>query len=135
MQACYSANATFSDAAFKNLNANEVKAMWAMLIGSAKDMEVNFSHIKATPDGATAQWEATYTFSATGRKVFNKIDATFTIADGKIVAHRDKFNFYTWAKQAFGLTGLILGWTDFFRQKVSNGAKQKLAAYMLKNPN
>lgn len=133
MQACYAANATFNDAAFNNLNANEVKAMWAMLISNAKDMEINFRDIKATPSGATAHWEASYTFSATGRKVLNKIDASFVIKDGKIVIHNDKFNFYAWAKQAFGLKGLLLGWTDFFKQKVSNGAKQKLAAYMLKN--
>lgn len=132
MQACYADNATFNDEAFNKLNAAEVKAMWQMLISSAKDMQISFSQIKATDNGATAHWEASYTFSATGRKVLNKIDATFVIEDGKIVAHYDEFNFYTWAKQAFGLTGLILGWTSFFKQKVSDGAMQKLTAYMLK---
>lgn len=130
MQECYSDQATFNDAAFVNLNAKEVRAMWEMLIKGGKDMRVEFSNVRADEHGATAHWEANYTFSATGRKVLNQIDASFIIENGKILRHIDHFDFYTWSKQALGLPGLLLGWTSFLKNKVRKQASAKLAAYM-----
>ena len=130
MQGCYSDQATFSDPVFTDLNAQQVRAMWAMLIQSGKDMRVEFTAVKATEDGAAAHWDAYYTFSATGRKVWNQVDAQFIIENGKIVQHRDQFDFHKWSKQALGLTGMLLGWTSFLRNKVKKQASDKLAAYM-----
>ncbi len=132
MQECYSDQATFSDAAFVGLNAKEVRAMWAMLIKGGKDMRVEFSNIRADEHGVTAHWDAYYTFSATGRKVLNQIDASFIIENGKILKHTDHFDFYTWSKQALGLPGFLLGWTSFLKNKVRKQASAKLAAYMAK---
>ena len=130
MQDCYSDQATFSDPVFTDLNAQQVRAMWAMLIQSGKDMRVEFTAVKATENGGTAHWDAYYTFSATGRKVWNQVDAVFIIENGKIVQHQDHFDFYKWSKQALGLPGILLGWTSFLRNKVKKQASEKLAAYM-----
>ncbi|TKC55839.1 nuclear transport factor 2 family protein [Pedobacter hiemivivus] len=131
MQDCYAADATFSDPAFTNLNAAEVRSMWAMLLKSGKDMRIEFKNIKGNEDGATAEWDAWYTFSATGNKVHNSIKASFLIENGKIVKHTDHFNFYRWARQSLGLTGILLGWTSFLRNKVSTTAKKKLKSFMV----
>lgn len=130
MQDCYADDAIFNDAVFKDLNAHQVKAMWQMLIVKGKDLKLEFKNISETETGAKAHWDAFYTFSATGKKVVNRIDATFEIENGKIVKHTDDFNFYTWAKQAFGFTGLLLGWSNFFRQKVAVQARKNLANFM-----
>lgn len=132
MQSCYADAAVFNDAVFKNLNSAEVKAMWEMLCKRGKDLQLEFSNIQTTENSATAHWQASYTFSATGRKVINNINAKFEIENGKIVKHTDSFNFYTWAKQAFGFTGTLLGWTTFFKNKVQNGAMANLVIFMKK---
>ena len=133
MQGCYADNATFSDEAFKNLNASQVRAMWEMLISRGKDLTLIFKNVQATPNGATAEWVAYYTFSKTGRKVENHIKASFIIENGKIVQHLDQFNFHKWSKQALGTVGLLLGWTSFFQNKVSETAMSGLADFMKKN--
>lgn len=132
MQQCYADDASFSDEAFVNLNSSQVKAMWEMLCKRGKDMQLQYSDVQATENGGSAKWEATYTLSSTGRKVVNRIQAQFVISDGKIVKHTDNFNFYTWAKQAFGFTGVLLGWTSFFKNKVRKGAMENLNAFMQK---
>lgn len=132
MQQCYADNAVFSDEAFVNLNSEQVKAMWEMLCKRGKDMKLLYSDVVATENGGSAKWEATYTLSSTGRKVVNRIQAQFVIENGKIVKHTDSFNFYTWAKQAFGFTGVLLGGTSFFKNKVRKGAMQNLNAFMKK---
>lgn len=135
MQDCYSDQATFSDPVFSHLDAAALRAMWAMLIHSGKDMRIEFSAVKATEQGANAHWDAHYTFSATGRKVWNQVDAQFIIENGKIIHHEDHFDFYKWSKQSLGLTGMLLGWTSFLRNKIRKQASAKLAAYMSrKNP-
>lgn len=131
MQECYADNATFSDAVFKDLDANQVKAMWQMLITSAKDFKIEFSKVAANQEITTAHWDAYYLFSRTGNNVINRIDANFIIENGKIVKHTDSFNFYTWAKQAFGTTGLLLGWTSFFITKIQKTAKANLDNFMM----
>jgi len=135
MQACYAENATFNDAVFKNLNAKQVRAMWEMLITSAKDFKIEFSNVSANENAAKAHWDAYYTFSRTGNKVINRIDATFEIENGKIIKHTDDFNFYTWAKQALGTTGLLLGWTSFLKNKIQTTALENLEKFLLRKQN
>lgn len=132
MQGCYADNAVFNDAVFTNLNAAQVKAMWQMLISTAKDFKIEFSKISSDGKLVYAHWDAYYTFSKTGNKVINRIDATFEIENGKIVKHTDDFNFYTWAKQAFGTTGLLLGWTSVLKNKIRETAMQNLNKFMKK---
>ena len=133
MQDCYADNAVFSDSVFKNLNSSQVKTMWQMLITTGKDLNLEFKDIKATDKNGSAHWDAYYTFSKTGNKVINRIDATFTFENGKIVSHTDHFDFYTWAKQALGITGLLLGWTSILKNKVQKSAMESLNAFMNKN--
>lgn len=134
MQDCYSENATFSDPVFTSLNAAELRSMWAMLIKNGKDMYLEFKNIKGNENGATAEWDAWYTFSATGNKVHNSIKASFVIENGKIIKHIDHFNFFRWAGQALGLTGKLLGWTSFVKNKIRTRAKNNLQSFMIKKP-
>jgi len=135
MQTCYADDATFSDPVFNDLNAEQVRAMWAMLLKSGKDLQIEFDNLKNTEDGATANWNAYYTFSATGKKVVNKITASFVIEEGKIVKHQDNFNFHNWSKQALGFAGLLLGWTSFLKSKIRKKAMKNLEAYMTQREN
>ncbi len=132
MQNCYHNDATFSDEAFKNLNSQQVKAMWQMLITRGTDLALIFNNCVADDTKGSAHWEATYTFSKTGRKVINKIDATFEFKDGKIFKHVDSFDFHKWSSQALGIMGTLLGWTGFLQNKVSQTAMEQLKGYMTK---
>ncbi|KIO78371.1 ketosteroid isomerase [Pedobacter lusitanus] len=130
MQECYADHATFNDAAFRNLNTAQVRCMWEMLIKSGKDMRVEYNHVKADEQTGSAEWVAHYTFSATGKKVVNSIKASFRFENGKIVQHEDNFSFYNWSRQALGLPGLLLGWTDFLKNKIRKRAAENLRLYM-----
>ncbi len=130
MQRCYTDNASFTDEAFVNLNAAEVRAMWEMLIKSGKDLTLEYSNIQANDTTGSAMWVATYTFSRTGNKVVNHIQAEFAFSENKIVSHRDHFNFYKWSRQALGLTGWMLGWTSPLQKKVQQTARKSLQAFM-----
>lgn len=133
MQSCYSDKAIFNDPVFVNLNAKQVRAMWEMFCINGKDMEIEFSNIKANETGGSADWKATYIFTTTGKKVINKIMASFVFENGKIVRHTDNFNFYDWAKQALGFTGLLLGWTTFLKNKVQKLGMKALNDYINQN--
>jgi len=111
MAACYAEDVVFSDPAFGELRGERVRDMWRMLCRAGKDLEVRASGIAAAGDRGHAHWEADYTFSATGRKVHNVVDADFVLRDGLIVEHRDSFDFAVWAGQAFGPVGSVLGRT------------------------
>jgi ketosteroid isomerase-like protein len=134
MAACYHPSATFEDPAFGPLDREAACAMWAMLLGRSADLTV--THQVVAEDGltVTARWEARYTFTRTGRPVYNRIEATFTLEDGLLRTHRDHFSFWAWSRQAFGATGLLLGWTPWFHTKVQAEALRALAAYRAKTP-
>eukprot|EP01034_Spumella_vulgaris_P006646 gene6646-8452_t len=98
--------------------------------GAAEHWKLTFSGIDADAQGGKAHWEAHYLFSATGRKVHNIIDGTFTFTpDGLIATHRDSFPFWTWSRQALGTPGLLLGWTPLLRNKVRATAAGNLAKF------
>lgn len=132
MQNLYHDNAVFNDAIFKNLNASQVKAMWEMLIKAGKDMTVTYKNVTTDKENGSAEWNATYTFSRSEKKVVNRVKAGFSFKDGKIIAHTDNFDFYTWAKQALGFSGFLLGWTSLIKNKIQSTAKTNLDHFMNK---
>ena len=130
MAACYHPDVRFSDEVFTDLDGADASGMWQMLCERGKDLKVEFSDIQADGSSGRAHWEAWYTFSATGRPVHNKIDARFEFRDGKIIRHRDTFDFPTWASQALGPTGWLLGWSGFLKNRVRSRAARTLAAFL-----
>jgi limonene-1,2-epoxide hydrolase len=130
MQSFYHPEARFYDPVFENLNSKEVKAMWEMLVTSAKDLRVEVSEIRADEDSGSCRWDAWYTFTATGRNVHNIIYASFKFKDGKIADHRDHFHLWRWSRMALGLTGSLLGWSSLVRNKVRQTAQSRLNKFM-----
>ena len=125
MAALYREDVRFSDPAFGPLVGEHARNMWRMLAERAADLELEFSNVTDT----TAHWEARYTFSQTGRKVHNIIDARFEFKDGKIARHDDVFDFWRWSRQALGVPGLILGWSPMLQNAVRKKALAGLAAF------
>jgi ketosteroid isomerase-like protein len=134
MIACYARDATFSDPAFPALDAVGVAAMWKMLCARGKDLEVVASDIEADAGTGRAHWVATYTYSATGRRVENRIDATFRFRDGLIVRHEDRFDLWRWLRQALGIKGALLGWLPPVQRAMRAQAAKTLADWRTRNP-
>lgn len=133
---CYSDDIIFEDPAFGKLEGIRAKNMWRMLCASQKgqDFKIEASNFMRVEEWGSAHWEARYTFSKTGRRVHNKVDARFLIRDQKIVHHRDAFNLYRWSKQALGITGVLIGWTPFFKKKLQVQTNQMLDKFEQRNP-
>lgn len=134
MAACYAPGVVFSDPVFPRLEGPHAGAMWQMLCERGTDLEVTFRDVTCDDARGSAHWDARYTFSQTGRKVLNRIDATFEFADGAIVKHIDSFDLYRWSRQALGPIGLLLGWSPVVRNKVRKSAAASLAAWERKHP-
>lgn len=130
MAQCYHPAIHFSDPVFPDLQGPAAGAMWAMLCARGTDLRVEASGITADDAAGAARWDAWYTFSGTGRKVHNVIDARFEFRDGRIVRHVDRFSFWRWSRQALGPAGALLGWTTFLRAKVRAQAAHGLARWM-----
>jgi ketosteroid isomerase-like protein len=133
MAACYHADATFRDPVFE-LRGTRVCAMWKMLCSRGADLRIEFSNVAADDSSGSADWQAWYAFSGTGRAVHNIIHADFRFADGLIVAHVDDFDFWRWSRQALGPAGLLLGWTPLLRNKVQREAARALDRFVASAP-
>lgn len=123
----------FSDPVFTDLRGAEAGAMWRMLLGRGADLSVEFRDVVADDEGGRAHWDARYTFSKTGRRVLNRIDASFRFRDGKIVEHRDSFDLHAWTRQALGPIGTLLGWTPLVEVPLRRGAKKELLRFMARS--
>ena len=140
MAICYADHVQFKDEVFTLNGKTEVVGMWTMLCGatlgnpaSKSAWNLVYSGVQTDATTGQAHWDANYLFSKTGRMVLNKIDAKFTFNEaGLIVAHHDSFPFWTWARQALGTPGLLLGWTPFLRTKVQATANAGLQKFLAK---
>ena len=132
MVACYGPQVQFSDPVFTGLQGARAGAMWKMLCERGKDLKIEFRDVRADDKTGSAHWDAWYSFSATGRKVHNSIDASFEFAGGRIVRHTDRFDLHRWASQALGLPGMLLGWTPLLQNKIRAMAAKGLDDYLAK---
>ena len=134
MAACYAPAARFTDPVFRTLEGPRVAAMWRMLCERATDLRVEVSNIAADSRSGSADWEAHYTFTPTGRNVRNVIRASFEFTGGKIGRHQDDFELHVWARQALGPKGLLLGWTPLVQKAIRAQARKSLDAFIKAHP-
>jgi ketosteroid isomerase-like protein len=134
--ACYTDDAVFGDPAFGRLTGGAVKDMWRMLAERSADLSVVLGDHGMADDGRTgwAHWSATYTFTTTGRKVQNEIDATYTFSGGLISEQLDTFPLRRWGAQALGTKGAVLGMTPLLGRGVRKQARSNLADYARADP-
>jgi ketosteroid isomerase-like protein len=134
MGRCYDDNIVFSDPVFPWLEGDVVRKMWEMLCSRGKDLKVYIGKIQLLDEEyATCEWEAHYTFSATGRSVVNKVKAHLRLRNGLITEHSDAFDMYKWCRQALGWKGWLLGWSGFLQNRVRRQAFTGLEKFMQKN--
>jgi hypothetical protein len=133
MVSCYHDNIVFHDPVFAELNNGDAKAMWRMLCQNAVDLKIEFSDITASLKKGSVHWEAWYSFSKTGRKVHNIVEAEFEFRDSKIIKHTDTFNLHRWAAQAMGWKGKLLGGSSFFKNKMHRQANRMLVEFKKRN--
>lgn len=134
MASLYHPEATFKDPVFGPLNRDEVVAMWLMLIERSNGkLQIEFSDIITSEEKGSAQWIATYIFSATNRRVRNVIQAQFEFKNGLIYKHTDTFDLWKWTRMALGGKGVLLGWSSLVKNKISSQAKKSLANYRKRN--
>lgn len=133
MVACYQPNAEFEDPGFGKLVGEEVFWMWRMLCANAKEFNLTFEVLEQNDAFARIHWEVQYTFSRTNRKVHNCIDASMDLENGLIKRHIDVFPLRTWAAQALGWQGRLLGGTGFFKKKLQAQTQKTLQRYRAKH--
>jgi ketosteroid isomerase-like protein len=133
MVACYAPDAHFADPVF-DLRGPEVGAMWTMFCERGKDMKIEWRDIKADGQTGSAHWEPRYTFSVTGRPVYNRIDSAFTFRDGLIAAQRDTFDLWRWSRMALGMKGALLGWTPLVRNAIRSEARRNFDNWRARRP-
>lgn len=133
MAAAYLPTATFTDPVFGTLTGWRIGAMWRMLCERATDLTITATDIQADADRGSAHWEAHYTFTATGHRVHNVIEATFRLEGGKILTHVDRFSLYRWSSQALGFKGVLLGWSPLVQHAVRKQAARGLEQFIARN--
>src|SRR6478672_8357029 len=102
MASCYHNEIEFSDPAFGILKGERAKNMWRMLLQKNTGIHISHENVHADNQKGSADWQARYVFSPTGKKVVNNITAKFEFKDGKIIRHIDHFNMWRWSGQALG---------------------------------
>ncbi len=133
---CYASDAVFDDEVFSLQGKREVTAMWRMLCDAVLAdgsgvWRLCLGEVQASADSGQAHWEADYCFRSTGRLVHNSVEARFAFNRmGLIVQHRDRFDFWHWARQALGAPGVLLGWSPVLRTVVQRSAAAQLRRYM-----
>ncbi|UQA55273.1 nuclear transport factor 2 family protein [Polyangium aurulentum] len=130
MVACYHPDITFSDPVFPGLVGGEARAMWRMLCERGKDLEIEFRDVHADDSRGSAHWEARYTFSGSGRRVHNVIDATFEFRDGLIFRHTDRFDLWRWSRMAIGPAAALFGWLPPMQGAIRKKARTGLDAFI-----
>jgi len=131
MAGCYAPDARFEDPVFGRLTGKEAGAMWRMFTSRpGSDLRVELPEHEAGEASGTARWIARYTFGPTGRPVVNDIRARFRFADGQVIEHVDRFSFWGWSRQAFGVVGMLLGWTPILRLVLRRKVRADLAKFM-----
>ena len=98
------------------------------------DISVKYEIINESKDWIHTEWTISYLLEVTGRRVILNEKGFFRIEDGKIVEHRDEYDFWSWSSQGLGFVGKCFGWLNWFKLRVKVQAKRTIDVFMKLNP-
>ena len=124
MAALYDSQATFEDPVFR-LRGGEIGKMWIALTRRAQQFGISYAITRADAGGGTVEWTARYLFAGR-RPVVNVVASDLAVDNGRIVRHRDRFDFARWSAQALGLPGRLFGRFAWFQRFVSRRLARRL---------
>lgn len=131
MAACYHEDIIFHDPAFGTLKGKSAKYMWEMLLNKKdNDLEIDYKILNANDKQGKVQWTARYGYGPKKRKVVNTVTASFEFKEDKIIKHTDYFNLWAWSRQALGISGYLLGWSSFLKNKIQQKTGKLLNSYI-----
>jgi ketosteroid isomerase-like protein len=90
----------FNDPIFKNLDSNQVKAMWKLLLADQRDLQLQYKIISDDGLNISIEWIAQYTYPATGQRVVNHATSRMQVRDGAIVRQNDDYSLCHWTLMA-----------------------------------
>lgn len=120
MAALYAEHGRFEDPVFR-LEGADIGRMWKGLMARAKGFSASYTITRAEGDRGTVRCTARYLFGGK-HPVVNVILSELRCENGRIVEHRDMFDFPRWAAQAMGLPGRLFGRFRWFQRAVSRKA-------------
>ena len=134
MNACYADNIRFEDPAFGVLEGDRARSIWNMLLLKGQST-ITYDIVESTLTSGKVNWTASYKYGPHKRPVINHVNATFEISNGLIISHQDKFDLWQWSRQALGMSGLFLGWSNFMKDKIQQKTNRMLDAFMANETN
>ncbi|MBW7890683.1 MAG: nuclear transport factor 2 family protein [Chitinophagaceae bacterium] len=133
MNALYSDDILFSNPFFGLLKGDDVKVMWEMKCREDNQLSVQFGPIELLDEEyATCQWEASYIYRPTQRRVHITAKAFMRLQNGMITEHSDAFKLSSWAARAYGFTGQLLGWTGTMKRRIQKAQRKQLRQFIAK---
>lgn len=124
MAALYADHARFEDPVFR-LQGADIGRMWKGLMARASGFTASYTIVRTEGDRGTVRWTAHYLFGGK-RPIVNVILSELRLEKGRIVEHRDEFDFPRWAAQALGLPGRLFGRFGWFQRAVARKAAKGL---------
>lgn len=123
----------FEDPIMGRLEGDEVRYWWQLLCEKVQDFTLEYHKIEVKGDEVYAEWETSYTFYATQRKVRNQLKTQFIIKDGKIESQKDSISYQKWIKQVIGNKASFFIKGTVMQKGIQKQAKALLKAYMRNN--
>ncbi len=94
------------------------------------DLAIVYDILEAEDTYGKVHWVAEYVYGPKKRKVIDRVSATFEFRDDKIISHTDNFYAWAWSRQALGLSGYLLGWSSWMKNKIQQETDQRLSQFI-----
>ncbi len=123
----YHKKASYNDPIF-SFQGKEILALWYTSTRPEMNMKAVIHAIEEEKDVVKTEWTVSYTIPTLKKRISLNEIGVFRFEENKIIAHSDDYSFYDWCKQAFGLIGVVFGWSNWLKQKVQRQARKSVLA-------
>ena len=127
MMEIYHSKIIYSDPLYGLLKQEDVIKRWQLLLEENVIEDIQIMDIKEYDDEyAMAHWNCTFYYTITQKKVTLSIKSFFKIENNLIIEQSDAYRLSKFISKAYGIKGLLLGWTKFMQHRVKKTALKKI---------
>lgn len=135
LRACYAPDAEYEDPSFRLEGIDRIAMMWEMLCDTTRRVDpdvwrLDWDDVRGTRHRCKALRRVRYRHPVTGRLVEHVVESRFQFnRDGKIERQLERYDLWSWSRQAYGASGWLYGWTPLMRARLRHGGHRALATY------
>lgn len=131
MVSCLAEDTIYNDPIYGIIKGEYAAGLWRMRCKNLVDMKIDIiDFVELDHEYIKCKWNSTFFSRSSAKQISMTMTSFMKINDQKITEHSDAYRLSDWLAKAYGLTGILFGWSGWMKKREQSRYRTMLEKFV-----